>query len=115
MRLDARAHLVAALVATGETQEAQSVVKMIWADRPRDPRLLLFVGEQLEMMDDLNAAVTWFTRGVVCPPSQGTPSDMALLLFARERVRSKLGFPPDDLDLVAEDLRIELRRTPVGT
>lgn len=107
VRLDARAHLVAALIGVGETQEARSVVEAIWADRPRDLQLLLFVGEQLEMMDDLNAAVTWFTKGVVCPIGRDDSFGKVLLLFARARVRDKMGFPPDEFDLLAEDIREE--------
>lgn len=115
VRLDARAYLVAALVAVGEVSEARSVVQAIWADRPRDPHLLLFVGEQLEMIGDLNGAVTWFTRGVVCRQSGDSSFGKVLLLCARARVRGELGFPPDELDLLADEFRSEYVRRQLGS
>lgn len=103
-RLDARAHLVAALSASGQAQEALSAVDAIWADRPWDPHLLIFVGEQLEMLDELNKANAWYTRGVVRPDPEAGVAIKVLVLFARMRVRARLGFTPDEFDVFAEDL-----------
>lgn len=105
LRLDARAHLLAALAQAGEPEEARRVADEFRATKPCAPDVLLFVGEQLELMGDLNAALTWYTRGVLqAVRADGAGFIECLLFLGRRRVRQEIGFPPDDFDELAEDM-----------
>jgi hypothetical protein len=101
---DPRAWLHDALVRGGRTGEAARIRDDLKAARSVDPDLYLAVGETLEETELLAEANTWFTMGYHrCARTDVPDFLLSLLLLGRRRTREKIGFPPDDLDEVAEE------------
>jgi hypothetical protein len=104
---DPRAWLHDALLRGGRAGEAAAVRAELKAARSTNPELYLAVGETLEDTELLSEAIAWFTMGYHRCERADVPDFMLdLLLVGRRRTRAKLGFPPDDLDEVAEEYMV---------
>ncbi len=99
---DVRAHLIDGLLDCGLHEEADKVADELRRERPADVMVHDLVGAAYERVDRLDVALRWFTMGTVRAVRNFEDSFSAwLLMTARYRVRQKMGFPPDDFDLVA--------------
>ncbi|MEX5633575.1 hypothetical protein [Parafrankia sp. FMc2] len=84
--------------------EAAATRAEIRALRSRNPDVYAVVAETLAEHDLLQEAHTWFTMGYQRCQGADVPIYMLhLLLVGRRSVRRELGYPPDGLDLVADD------------
>ena len=104
---DARCSLLSGLLAVGRAEEAASLAAEIKSARLPDPDVYHHVGETYEDRGDLATATMWFTAGLVRFLNDDDVSDFAVetLAGSRSRVREAQGFPMDEYDELAEDLR----------
>jgi len=109
MAPDARAYLLQGLYDAGHDEEAERLLEALRAERPRDPRLYVLVGETLELRGDLPRATRWFTTGLLRAERDEAVADVDvdLLMLARARVRAAQGFDLDEYDELAADIRAD--------
>ena len=93
--------------------EAKQVADEFRRSRPELSDLVM-MAENFEKAGDLEQAYRWVLMGVnrldVDDASEATEGFATeYLLSARQRIRSALGFPPDELDEVAEANRARHR------
>ena len=102
---DVRVYLINGLLECELSEEADKVADQLRRERPTDVMIHDHVGSAYERADRLDVALRWFTMGTVRAfGSQGEGMDgleTFMLMTSRYRVRTKMGFPPDDFDLMA--------------
>lgn len=104
---DTRCWLHEALISAGLLDRARTLGAEIRRSRPTEPGVYLVVGESYEMIGELEEANRWFTTGRVrlgsTEPGSVPSTEIMMLMAARRRVRTELGFPPDEDDLAASE------------
>jgi hypothetical protein len=100
---DARAYLVHALLDCGLTDEADKVAETLRRERHTDPRVHERVGQAYREAKRPDAALRWFTMGLVRAVRDGDFLVAPILMVERYEVRQAMGFPPDDYDALAEE------------
>lgn len=107
---DPRAYLADALFELGQDDEAKSLIKQIYQDRPRDPEVYRCVAELLYAYGDIEQAHDWATTGAeVVMGIEGEDAAVAsdsleALLRLRYRTRVDLGRAEDRYDAMLDDL-----------
>jgi len=125
--VEPRIPLARALFQLGRTAEAESHIRALGAEPPRDARMCDLLAELLVEQSDLRGALGWATAGVeLClgrvpgPVGQdgdaslagpvtavrGDENELRLLLTLRFRIRNDLGLPEDDYDRLLDDRRL---------
>ena len=102
---DSRTYLVDGLLRAGQRAEASALLTTLRKERSRDAMLYVF----LEGAGDDSGALRWYTSGITRleDDDEVPDEDIDLLLVGRFRVRSRLGFDPDDYDELAIDLLVD--------
>ena len=99
---DVRAYLINGLLECGLGEEADKVAEQLRRERPADVMVHDLVGTAFERVDRLDVALRWFTSGLMrVVRDDGDSFDALVLMTARSRVRHRMGFPPDEYDLMA--------------
>jgi hypothetical protein len=130
--VDPRIHLARALFQLGRSAEAETHVRRLGAEPPRDARMCDLLAELLVEQSDLPGALAWATAGVeLClgltpgpvagradgaagaapgrlgtrrPVAEADENELRLLLSLRFRIRNDLGLPEDDYDRLLDEL-----------
>lgn len=105
---DPRVYLADALLKTGDTGEALSLLAAIRDAKPDDPEVYRSVAEILYEQGDLLGAHTWSTSGadlILAQPERSktdTAESLEGLLRLRFRARVDLGRPEDEYDALLD-------------
>lgn len=101
--IDPRVWLHDALVRRGDEAEATTLRAEIKSSRSTNPDVYAAVAETLAEHGRQQEALTWFTMGFHRCQDADIPVYMLhLLLIGRRAMRRNLGFPPDELDEIAD-------------
>ncbi|ABW15803.1 conserved hypothetical protein [Parafrankia sp. EAN1pec] len=101
--IDPRVWLHDALVRKGDEAEATTLRAEIKSSRSTNPDVYAAVAETLAEHGRQQEALTWFTMGFHRCQDADVPVYMLhLLLIGRRAIRRNLGFPPDELDEIAD-------------
>lgn len=104
---DVRCYLHHGLMEVGDVDDARRLADELRRERPADPDVYLFVGEDYEVTDHLEDAHRWLTMAVlqfvrrVQDGDDGAARSAADLMGARRRVRQALALPADEYDELA--------------
>ena len=96
---DARCLLHAALLTAGRLDEARTVAEELRRSRPSISDLAA-MAENFEIAGDLTQAHRWVAMGVArldLADDETMDHEVEMLLATRRRIRSALGYPPDEL------------------
>jgi hypothetical protein len=135
--VDPRIPLARALFQLGRTEEAETHIRELGSEPPRDARMCDLLAELLVEQSDLPGALAWATAGVemclgrtpgpvasgggttaspgpaqavsVGPISPADENELRLLLSLRFRIRNDLGLAEDDYDRLLDSP--QMRRT----
>jgi tetratricopeptide (TPR) repeat protein len=111
---DVRCHLHHGLIAIGDVEGAHLLAEEVRRSRPADLDVYAMIGEDYEAAGDLTEAHRWMNLGLrqllAELDAEGGPAPgvvAVLFLTVRRRVRQRLGFPPDEFDLLLPPQRNE--------
>jgi hypothetical protein len=104
---DPIANLLSLALDEGDTEsvtEYDKTLRRLAREDEVSPTTCHLVAEAYEIHDQLRQALRWYNIPFTHGYPDGDPTD-AMLLRGRKRVRTALGLAPDQLDVMADELR----------
>jgi hypothetical protein len=104
---DPIANLLSLALDEGDTEsvtEYDKTLRRLAREDEVSPTTCHLVAEAYEIHDQLRQALRWYNIPFTHGYPDGDPTD-AMLLRGRKRVRTALGLAPDQLDVLADELR----------